>query len=218
MLRKFFSLVILASIIAVVGYLAWIAYGESKVSEAAHFDASMSMVHHQTGRMSESLDDAGTFVSTEIEQITDISTLIGRWTPRYEQAQIAYRRFDAAIASAEDRAAGYFSAQRALTERYHSEEARARAEAEDDADFALYQQWRDRAHAVRAEALEILNRLSDMDTDLQKLKLLSEFSFDAGGFNEVPADILTLSDELAKFQAASVNIREITTSPFSPSR
>ena len=218
MLRKLFTLTITAGIVAVIAGIGWIAYGDFNTSEAAHFDASISMVNHQTGRMGESLDNTRTFVSTQIEQITDISTLIKKWTPGYSQAQTAYRKFDAAILSAEDMADAYFLAQRALAERYHSEELRSRAEADDEADFALYRQWRDSAHRVRSEALNIMNRLSDMDTDLQKLKLSSEFSFDAGGFNEVPSDILALGDELAQFQVASENIREITASPFDPDR
>ena len=218
MLRRLFTLTITAGIVAVVAGIGWIAYDDSNTSEAAHFDASISMVNHQTGRMGESLDNTRTFVSTQIEQITDISTLIKEWTPRYAQAQTAYRKFDAAIVSAEDMADAYFSAQRALTERYYSEELRSRAEADDETDFALYWQWRDRAHSVRSETLNIMNRLSDMDTDLQKLKLSSEFSFDAGGFDEVPSDILALGDELAEFQITSESIREITFSPFDPDR
>ena len=168
--------------------------------------------------MGESLDNTRTFVGTQIAQITDISTLINEWTPRYAQAQIAYRKFDAAILSAEDMADAYLSDQRALTERYHNEELRSRAEADDEEDFTLYRQWRDRAHSVRSEALNIMNRLSDMDTDLRKLKLSSEFSFDAGGFDEVPSEIIALGDELAEFQIDSENIRGITSSPFDPKR
>ena len=218
MLRKLFTLTITAGIVAVLAGIGWTAYGDFNTSEAAHLDASISMVNHQTGRMGESLDNTRTFVSTQIEQITDISTLIKEWTPRYAQARTAYRKFNAAILSAEDVADAYFSAQRALTERYHSEELRSRAEADEEADFALYRQWRDRAHSVRSEALNIMNRLSDMDTDLQKLKLSSEFSLDTGGYDELPSDIFALGDELAEFQIASENIREITFSPFDPNR
>ena len=218
MLRKLFTVIITAGIVAVLAGIAWTVYVAFNTSEAAHFDASISMVNHQTGRMSESLGNTGTFVSTQIAQITDISTLIKEWTPRYAQAQTAYLKFDTAILSAEDMADTYFLAQRALTERYHSEELRSRAEADDEAAFALYRQWRDRAYSVRSEALNIINRLSDLDTDLQKLKLSSEFSFDAGGFDEVPSEIIALGDELAEFQIASENIREITSSPFDPNR
>ena len=61
---------------------------------------------------------------------------------------------------------------------------------------------------------KIVNRLSDMDTTLQKLKLRSDFSFDASGFSEVPSDIMALEEELAQFQIASDNIREAIASPF----
>ena len=176
------------------------------------------MVNHQTGRMGESLNSAGTFISTEfsvdIGQITDISVLLDEWSPRYQQAQTAYRRFDAAIIAAENSADAYFAAQRALTEGFHSEELRIRARAEDDAEFGQYEQWRDRARAVQEEALEIVHRLSDMDTTLQKLKLRSGISFDVGGFSEVPSDILALEEQLAQFRIASDNIRESIASPF----
>ena len=218
MSRRFFSIAITTGIVAVVTGLGWIAFGEVNKSEAAHADASFSMVNHQTGRMGESLDIARTFITTEISanigQITDISTLLDEWSPRYQQAQIGYRRFDAAIIAAENSADAYFAAQRALTERFHNQELRTRARADDDAEFQQYEQWRERASGVRAESLEIMHRLSDMDTALQKLKLRSDFSFDVGGFSEVPSDILELEEELAQFRIASDNIREIIASPF----
>ena len=222
MLRRFFSLAIAASMVAVAVGVGWMTFGEVSKSEAAHAEASLSMVNHQTGRMGESLNRAGTFISAEISadvgQITDLPTLLDEWSPRYQQAQTAYRKFDAAIVAAESSADAYFAAQRALTEGFHSEETRARAKAVDDAEFAQYEQWRERARAVQEEALEIVQRLSDMDTTLQKLKLRSEFSFDASGFNEVPSDILALEEELAQFRIASDSIREIIASPFDVTR
>ena len=222
MLRRFFSIAITTGTVAVVAGLGWIAFGEVSKSEAAHADASFSMVNHQTGRMGESLDVARTFITTEISanigQITDISTLLDEWSPRYQQAQTGYRRFDAAIIAVENSADAYFAAQRALTGRFHSQDVRTRARADDDAEFQQYEQWRERASGVRAEALEIMHRLSDMDTTLQKLKLRSDFSFDVGGFSEVPSDILALEEELAQFRIASDNIREIIASPFDTNR
>ena len=217
MLKKILGYAVTISIIAVLVGIGWITYGKLTSSEGTEFDESVSMVHHQTGNMSVSLGDAGTFVSGDIKQITSIAVLIDEWTPRYDNARITYQKFDAAIIAAEQRAEAYFSVQRALTERYHNPESRARAQANDDADFALYLKWRDRAHTVRAEALEIMNRLSDMDTDLRKLDLSSDFSgfsYEAGGFSEVPSDIRDLGDALTQFQIASETIREITASPF----
>ena len=222
MLRKLFSFITITSILAVVAGVGWIAFGEVTKSEAVHADASFSMVGHQTRRMSESLDTTRTFISTEIStdirQTTDIDVLLSEWTPRYQRARTAYRRFDAAIIAAENSAEVYFAAQRAFTERYYSQESRTQAQAEDDAEFGQYEQWRDRARGVRAEALKIMIRLSDMDITLQKLKLRSGFSFDAGGFNEIPSDILALEEDLAQFGIASDNIREIIASPFDANR
>ena len=222
MLRKFFSIIITASIVAVVAGVGLIAFREASKSEAAHADASLSLVNHQTGRMGESLGHAGTFISTgisaDVGQITDLSALLDEWSPKFQQAQTAYRKFDAAIAAAESSADAYFAAQRALTQEFHSEESRARARADDDAEFEQYEQWQERALGVQGEALDIVHRLSDMDTTLQKLKLRSEFSFDASGFNEVTSDILALEEELAQFRIASDNIREIIASPFDTTR
>ena len=53
-----------------------------------------------------------------------------------------------------------------------------------------------------------------MDTDLQKLKLSAEMTFDVGGFSDVPVEITDLEAELAEFQTASDNIRELMVSPF----
>ncbi len=218
MLRRFFSIAIAASIVAVALGGGWIAFGEVSKSEAAHAEASLSMVNHQTGRMGESLNRAGIFIGADIGQITDLSTLLDEWSPRYQEAQTAYRKFDAAIVAAESSADAYFAAQRALTEGFLNEESRARAQAIDDAEFAQYELWRERARGVRREALEIVQRLSDMGITLQKLKLRSEFSFDASRFNEVPSDILALEEELAQFRIASENIREIIASPFDVNR
>ncbi len=214
MLRRFFSITITATIVAVVAGVGWTAFGEVSKSEAAHADASFSMVNHQTGRMGQSLNSAGTFISANIGQITDLAVLLDEWSPKYQKAQTAYRRFDAAIIVAESSVEAYFAAQRALTEEFHSEELRERARADDDAEFEQYEQWRERARAVQEEALEIVHRLSDMDTTLRKLELRSVFSFDAGGFSEVPSDILALEEELAQFMIASDNIRETIASPF----
>ena len=222
-MRTIFSIATITCIVAVVTAVGWMAFGEVSKSAAAHADASFSRVGHQTGRMGASLDSARTFISTEIStelgQITDISTLLDEWSPKYRQAQTGYRRFDAAIIAAENSADAYFAAQRALTERFHQPEMRAEAEAEDDAEWQQYEQWRERAKGVQAEALEVMHRLSDMDTGLQKLKLRSDFSdFDAGGFSEIPAEILALEGELARFRVASDNLRELIASPFDMSR
>ena len=220
MIGKLLRVAAVAGIVAVIAVGGWLVYGERQTSTAANFDQSIGMVHHQTDRMSNTLGETGAFVeanvapTNRVESITSISVLLSEWTPRYNMAKSAYTRFDAAIISAEARAEDYFISQRLLTERYHDPEKRELAEERDDADYDLYQQWRDQAHTVRDNARKILERLDDMDTDLKKLELTAEFSFDTGAFREVPLAITSLDDELEQFQAASENIREITTSPF----
>lgn len=218
MLRHFFSIAIVASVAGVALGVGWIVFGEVSKSDAAHAATSFSMVNHQTGRMGDSLNSAGVFISTEISghigQITDISLLLDEWSPRYRRAQVAYSRFDAAINAAESSAEAYFEAQKALTDSFHSEELRERARMDDNAEIEQYEQWRKRARGVQQDALAIVRRLGDMDTTLQKLKLRSDFLLDSGGFSEVPADILALEEELAQFRIASDNIREVIASPF----
>ncbi len=217
-MRKLFGWVAVFAAIGVVTGLAWLAYGRFNSSEAAEFDESIAMVNHQTAQISTSLGDTGEFVNREVSKITDISLLLRSWTPRYDSAQAAYTKFDAAITAAEGRAEDYFAAQRVLTQRYNNPESRAIAEAKDITDYSLYVKWRDQANSVRQEALSIVNRLEDVDTDLKKLKLASEFSFDSNAFRTVPADILALEDELTHFRTASESIRAITKSPFEVSQ
>ena len=218
MLRTSFRIAIAAGIFGVVVGIAWISFSEIGKSEAVDADASFALVSHQTGQMSDSLNSAGTFIGTEFsigtEQIIDISTLLDKWSPKYQQAQTAYRKLEAAISTAEDSANAYFEVQRELTEEFHSEDLRERAQAEDDAEFMQYEWWRELASAIQMEALEIIHRLDDMDTTLQKLELRSDFTFVTEGFSEVPSEILALEKELAQFQTASDSIRDAIGSPF----
>lgn len=213
-MRKVFKLAVLGVLVAIGSTVGWLVFGEIKTSEAVHFDESIEMVHHQTDRMSVTLVNTRTVIDDDISAVTDITELLDKWAPRYNRANAAYLRFDAAINLAAERAEAYFESQRALTERYHDPTRKAQAQAHDDTSYELYSQWRDRAHRSRANARRILDRLEDMDTDLQKLKLSNEMSFGIGIFGDVPPAITNLEAELAQFQTASDNIREITVSPF----
>ena len=218
MLRSFFQIAVSASVLAVVAGVGWIAFGEISTSEAAHADAGFLLVSHQTEKLGDSLKVAGTFIGAEVSeniaQIGDISALLDEWTPKYRRAETGYRKFDAAIGGAEDRAEAYFAAQRALTARIHDEELSARARAEDDAEFHQYEQWRGQSRRIRLAALEIMQGLGDMDATLQKMKLRSDFSFDAGTLLEVPSSILALENDLVQFRIASDNVRQTIDSPF----
>ena len=144
----------------------------------------------------------------------DIQTLLARWEPRYEGAKLAYIKLESAISAAKTSAAGYFDAQRAITERINDPGAKMRAEQDDGRDWELYQKWAERADSVLAEAYAIGLRLDDMDAGLRKLELRAGFAFDASSFSEVPAAIADLNRDLADFQVASENIRAVTKSPF----
>ncbi len=213
-MRKTFTILVIGVVLAVAAYTGWHVLQEAEVSEAAHFDQSINMVYHQTENMTVSLVETNEVVAVNIAEVTDINQLLDQWSPRYENAQVAYQKFDSSIQAAELQAEAYFASQKALTMRYHDESRKTRAEAEDDADYELYSQWQNRAHMARDNALAIIHRLEDMETDLRKLQLSTEMSFDASRFNDVPQEIKDLEVELNDFQVASDNIRSITQSPF----
>ena len=217
-MSRVFSILIVAVTIAMFATAGWLIFGNIKTSAAENFNEGIDMVNHQTDRMSNSMASTNAVVQVEISDITDIDLLLDRWTPRYNQAHASYERFDAAINIAEQQAEAYFESQRALTVLYHDEARRAKAEEHDAADYRLYSQWREQAHQVRANARRILNRLDDMNTDLQKLKLSADLQFDAMGFRDIPSEISNLEADLFKFQEASDNIRTITASPFADSQ
>lgn len=154
-LLDFTTKVAIAVVLVGVG---WAIFNEVTKSESVHAAASFAMVDHQTGQVGESLGSAGSLISTEVAgvaSITNLSSLLDRWSRRYQRAQSAYHKFDTAIQAAEVQAESYFEAQRALTSSFHSDDLRAEAQAEDDAEFRQYEQWKEQAHSVRAEALKI---------------------------------------------------------------
>ena len=221
-MQRLLRLLVAAVVITAAAGFAWLVYGETETSAAVRFDESIGMVHHQTDRMSETLGDTGAFVNAniaaapaekQVSEITSISELIDEWEPRYNETQTVYLKFDSAIVAAEQRAEEYFASQRALTGRYNDPEKRAQAQEYDDEDYGLYGEWRTQAHRARSHAQEIMSKLDDIDTDLRKLQLSSEFSSNGGTSREVPQAILLLDEELAEFQLASENIREIMASP-----
>ncbi len=214
MIRKSFTIIVTLSVIATLVGASWLAYKQFYVSEASSAAEGFSMVNHQTDRMGKTLDQTRTFIGREVSKITVLDILLDEWSPKYRKAQIAYRRFDYAITSAEERAEIYFEAQRKLTDSYHSSEARSRAMREDAAEMRQYEQWKSRAHETRAGALKLMNRLDDMNVTLLKFDLRSDLSFDISGFGELPTEIRALEDDLAEFQSASDNIRELISSPF----
>ena len=218
MLRSSFRMAVNASIVAVVVGVAWLAFIQASDSEAAHVNETFSLVNHQAEEVGDTLEGTGAFIDAELtvhpSQMRDISALIDVWSPKHQKAETAYRKFDAAITAAEDSADAYFAAQRTLTERIQDQELGALARAEDDAEFSQYERWQDRAHGIRANALQIIESLRDMDASLQKLKLRSDFSFDGLQLNAIPSDIIALEQELSQFRIASDAIRNTIGSPF----
>ena len=209
-----FKFTALACFVVVAVVIGWLIYGERSVSEASQFRESIEMVDYQTGGVSNPIGNTGHLVERNIAEITDVAELIAEWTPRYQATKEAFKKFDLAIVAAEEQAELYFQSQSDLTAQLNDHDLRIRAQARDDAYEKQFLEWQVLAHHVRSQARTIILRLDDMDIELKKLELLSEMSFDAMGFREVPDEITALDLELEQFKAASENIRQLTESPF----
>ena len=230
MISRVLKYVLIAVVVAVVGYAGLTVYGEVTQTEAARMSDSVQLAENQAENMNRALGDVSVFAggnsggsasetgfqpeTSEIGKITSIDVLIDRWEPRYDDAKLAYVKFEAAIASAKSSAEGYFAAQQALTNRINDPSTKARARADDEHDLALFRQWEDQADSALAKARAIGMQLDDMDASLRKLELRTDFVFDTSSFQEVPAAILELNAELSEFRAASETIRSATASPF----
>ena len=230
MIRRTLKYALIAVAVAVIAYTGLTVYGEVTQTEAARMSDSVQLAENQAENMNRALGDVSVFAggnvggnasevgsqpeTSGIAKITSIDVLIDRWEPRYDDAKLAYVKFEAAIDSAKSSAAGYFATQQALTERINDPATKAQARQDDERDLALYRQWEAQADSALAKALAIGKQLDDMDASLRKLELRADFVFDTSSFQEVPAAILELDAELSEFRAASETIREVTASPF----
>ena len=230
MIRRTLKYTLIVVVAAVIGYAGLTVYGEVNQTEAARMSGSVQLSENQAENMNRALGDVSVFAggnsagnaaeagsqpeSSEIAKIANIDTLIDRWEPRYDDAKLAYVKFEAAIDNAKASAAGYFATQQAITERINDPAIKARARADDEHDLALYRQWATQADSAMAKARAIGMQLDDMDASLRKLALRADFVFDTSSFQEVPAAILELDAELTEFRAASETIRAATASPF----
>ena len=230
MIRRTLKYALIVVVVAVIGYTALTVYGEITQTEAARMSDSVQLAENQAENMNRALGDVSVFAggnstgnasetgsqptTAEIAKITSIDVLIDRWEPRYDDAKLAYVKFEAAIDSAKASAAGYFATQQALTERINDPATKAQARQDDERDLALYRRWESQADSALAKARAIGRQLDDMDASLRKLELRTDFVFDTSSFQEVPAAILELDAELGEFRVASETIREVTASPF----
>ena len=230
MIRRTLKYTLIVVVAAVIGYASLTVYGEVNQTEAARMSGSVQLSENQAENMNRALGGVSVFAggnsagnaaeagsqpeTFEIAKITSIDALIDRWEPRYDDAKLAYVKFEAAIDNAQASAAGYFATQQALTERINDPAAKARAREDDEHDLALYRQWEAQADSALAKARAIGMQLDDMDASLRKLELRADFVFDTTSFQEVPAAILELNAELSEFRVASETIRAATESPF----
>ena len=230
MISRILKYTLVAVAAAVIAYAGLTVYGEVTRTEAARLPGSVQLAQNQAENMNRALLDVGTFAAGEppgnasetqlhtetpdIAKITDIDALMEQWEPRYDGAKLAYVKFEAAIKNAKASAAAYFATQQALTEQINDPAALAQARQDDVQDLALYRQWEAPADSALNNARAIGTRLDDMDALLRKLHLRADFVFDATSFQEVPAAILELNQELNDFRVASETIRATTGSPF----
>ena len=230
MIRRGMKYTLIIVVAAVLGYIGLTVYEEVNQTEAARMTDSVRLAENQAENMNRASSDVSVFAggnpsgnaseagsepgASEIAKITSIEVLIDRWEPRYNNAKLAYVKFEAAIDNAKASAAGYFAAQQALTERINDTSTKAQARQDDERDLALYRKWEAQADVALAKAREIGRRLDDMDASLRKLELRADFVFDASSFQDVPVAIQELNAELSEFKAASEVIRATTKSPF----
>ena len=230
MIRRTLKYALIAVVVAVIAYTGLTVYGEVTRTEAARMSDSVQLAENQAENMNRALGDVSVFAggasggnasevgsqptTAEIAKVTSIDALIDRWEPRYDDAKLAYVKFEAAIDNAKASAAGYFATQQALTERINDPATKAKARQDDERDLALYRQWEAQANSALAKALAIGKQLDDMDASLRKLELRTDFVFDTSSFQDVPTAILELDAQLSEFRAASETIRAATGSPF----
>ena len=140
------------------------------------------------------------------ERVIAIENLRDVWAPRYQQAAEEHRRLAYRIEHA-DRAAGrYFDTQAELTRQISNHEDRLRAEQGDRAEREIYRRWREQAVRTMAQADRIMVDLRDMDIRITKQMLSANFASVYHDFQEVPAAIGDLHQDLAQFRARSEEI------------
>ena len=220
-----YSLIIVTA--AVVGYGGLAVFEEVTKTEAARISDSVQLAENQAENINRTLGGVSVFANRnpggnaspegskpETSEISDIDSLIERWEPLYDDARLAYTKFEAAIDNAKISATGYFATQQALTESISNPTAKAQAREDDERDLGLYLKWEVQADSALAKAQAIGMQLDDMDAILRKQELRADFVFDPSSFQELPVAISELNAELSEFQAASETIRGATESPF----
>ena len=190
-------------------------WGEVKTAEAVHFDNSMRLMTLQSNSVDAEIGGTSIIVE-ELVTNTDagIDEVLAEWTPRYEQAKLAHAKFEAAVAGAKIRAQAYLESQRQITARYVNESSRRRAEQDDLEEQRMFESWAARADKVLADTRRVMNAFNDLDLDLQKVKLRTDFTFASHIYTDVPAEIESLQLELDIFKAESERLRISTSSPF----
>lgn len=190
-------------------------WGEVRAAEAVHFDNSMRLMTLQSNSVDAKIESTSTIVE-ELVTNTDagIDEVLAEWTPRYEQAKLVHAKFEASVAGAKARARAYLQSQRQLTARYVNEPARLRAEQDDLEEQRMFEAWAARADKILDDTRGVMNAFNDLDIDLQKVKLRTDFTFASHVYMDVPTEIKSLQIELDTFKAESERLRLSTSSPF----
>ena len=152
-----------------------------------------------------SVDTGRGNVATD-ERVAAIENLRDTWSPRYRQAEEEHRRLAYRIEHADRAAKQYFSVQTELTGQIKNPEERRRAEASDQAEMAVYGQWRAQAHRTMNQADRIMDDLHDMDIRITKQLLSASFASVYQDFLELPVAIRDLHRDLEQFRIRSEEI------------
>ena len=122
MIRRTLKYTLIVVVVALSGYAGLTVYGEVTQTEAARMSGSVQLAENQAENMNRALGDVSVFAggnsdgnaseagsqpeTSKIAKITNIDTLIDRWEPRYDDAKLAYVKFEAAIDNAKASTAG----------------------------------------------------------------------------------------------------------------
>lgn len=150
--------------------------------------------------------DAGAGGVNRDERVIAVENLRDAWEPRYRQAEEEQRRLALRVEHADRAAARYFEVQEGLTGQISDPEARLRAERDDRAEREMYRRWREQAGRTMDQADRIMVDLRDMDIRITKQVLSANFAAVYQDFQEVPAAISALNQDLERFRARSEEI------------
>ena len=182
--------------------------GMEELAEPHHHDGYGRSTEHEVASALQALAalDASHTDFTSNEHVAAIQDLQHAWDPRYRRAKEEHRRLSYRIDHADREARRYFDTQRELTQQINNADDRLRAEQGDAQEWELYRQWREQAGRTMAQADQIMVDLEDMDIRITKQLLSANFATVYRDFQQMPAAISALHQDLERFHAKSREI------------